>query len=76
MNNDLAEHLVNDKDNKFHGTSVAQRLREVPGMTLSLYVEVQRVWEEGKRSQEFGMVTKQRYRMLCDELVALVEEHN
>lgn len=76
MDKDLAEHLVNDKDNKFHGTSVAQRLREFPGMTLGLYDEVQRIWEGLQRERAFTQVTKERYRMLCDELVALVEEHN
>jgi hypothetical protein len=76
MDNNLADHLVNDKDNKFHGTSVAQRLREFPGMTLSVYLEVQKIWEGLQRERAFSQVTKERYRMLCGELVALVEEHN
>ena len=49
MNNDLAEHLVNDKDNKFHETSVALRLSTTSGMTLDLYLEVQKMWEKLER---------------------------
>lgn len=75
MNEDLQLHLVNDKDNKFHATSVAQRLREVPGMTMSLYLEVQKIWEELQRERAFHGVTKVRYRDLCGELKALLEEN-
>jgi hypothetical protein len=76
MDNDLADHLVNDKDNRFHGTSVAKSLRDISGMTLSVYLEVQKICEGLQRERAFTQVTKERYRMLCDELVALVEEHN
>lgn len=75
MDNDLADHLVNDMNNKFHGTSVAQRLRELPDMSLSLYLEVQLIWERLQRVRTFDEVTKTRYRLLCGELKALVEEH-
>jgi len=75
MNKDLAEHLVNDKDNKFHATSVAQRLRDFPDMTLGLYLEVQLVWEGLQRERAFHGVTKVRYRDLCGELKALLEEN-
>ncbi len=76
MSKDISEHLVDDKDNKFHGTSVAQRIREFPGMTLDLYLEVQKIWEDLQRERVSHKVTKARYSDLCGELTVLVGEHN
>lgn len=68
MDDDLAEHLVKDKDNKFHGTSVAMRLSTTYGMTLSLYVEVQKIWERLTRSQEKNAKLMEDYRDLAADL--------
>lgn len=75
MNEDLSDYLENDKDNKFHGTSVAELMQECSGMTPSLYWEVQKIWEELQRTRAFHEVTKVRYRVLCGELKALLEEN-
>jgi len=76
MNKDLSDHLVNDKDNKFHATSVAQRLREVPGMTISLYLEVQMVWERLMNVLEDRSRVIADYTALVSDLKNLLEEHN
>jgi hypothetical protein len=76
MNKDLSDHLVNDKDNKFHGTSVAQRLRDFPGMPLSLYLEVQMVWERLLCSREENLRIKADYTFLLDDLRDIIRRHD
>jgi len=76
VNNDLEAHLINDMDNKFHGTSVAGRLRDFPGMTLSLYLEVQKIWEHLIREKEEHKRTKEDYTFLLDDLRDIMRRHD
>jgi len=75
MNNDLAEHLVNDKDNKFHETPVALHLSITPGMTLDLYLEVQKIWESMTRSRVEKLRAIASYTFLLTDLRDIIRRN-